>query len=119
MYLGLRNAAQTFHRVINDILRGLDFFFVCIDYVSIASSNEDDHEKLVCTVFVRFRNRHRFFFSDTSSTVKRADQTPNVLSLYTSGRYQRQKNQLQRFLRSSNFLPLIYPQRRRGTIAVV
>lgn len=37
MCFGLRNAAQTFQRVINNILRGLDFVFTYIGDVLIAS----------------------------------------------------------------------------------
>uniref|UniRef100_A0A2S2P938 Transposon Ty3-I Gag-Pol polyprotein n=1 Tax=Schizaphis graminum TaxID=13262 RepID=A0A2S2P938_SCHGA len=55
MCFGLRNAAQTFQRVINDILRGLDFAFAYIDDVLIASRDEMEHEKHVRTVFDRFQ----------------------------------------------------------------
>lgn len=55
MYFGLRNAAQTFQRVINDILRDLDFVFAYIDDVLIASSDEAEHEKHVRQVLERFQ----------------------------------------------------------------
>ena len=41
--LGLRNAAQTFQRFIDEVLRGLDFVYAYIDDVLIASSSEVEH----------------------------------------------------------------------------
>lgn len=55
MCFGLRNAAQIFQRLINDILCGLDFIFVHIDDVLIASHSDDEHEKYIQTVFERFQ----------------------------------------------------------------
>jgi len=53
MCFGLRNAAQTFQRVINDMLRGLNFSFAYIDDVLIASRNHEEHEEHVRTVLGR------------------------------------------------------------------
>jgi len=50
MCFDLRNAAQTFQRVINDMLRGLNFSFTYIDDVLIASRNHEEHEQHVRTV---------------------------------------------------------------------
>ncbi|XP_050066100.1 uncharacterized protein LOC126555184 [Aphis gossypii] len=55
MCFGLRNAAQTFQRVINNILRGLDFVFAYIDDVLIASRDEAEHIKHVRTVLELFQ----------------------------------------------------------------
>jgi len=55
MCFGLRNAAQTFQRVINDILRGLDFVFAYIDNVLITSRDPDEHIRHVRTVLERFQ----------------------------------------------------------------
>ena len=43
MNFGLRNAAQTFQRFINEVLRGLDFLYVYIDDILVASSSTVDH----------------------------------------------------------------------------
>ena len=43
MPFGLRNAAQTFQRFIDDVLRGLDFVYAYIDDLLIASSSETEH----------------------------------------------------------------------------
>lgn len=56
MCFGLRNAAQTFQRVINDMLRGLDFSFAYIDDVLIVSRNEQEHKNHVRTVLKRCRD---------------------------------------------------------------
>lgn len=55
MTFGLCNAGQTFQRFIHEVLRGLDFVFVYIDDVCIASSNSDEHKQHLRTVFERFR----------------------------------------------------------------
>jgi len=55
MCFGLRNAAQTFQRFINDVLRGLDFVFAYIDDVLIASRDEVEHVRHVRAVLERFQ----------------------------------------------------------------
>jgi len=55
MCFGLKNAAQTFQRFVNNILRGLDFVFACIDDVLIASSTESEHEAHLRSVLTRFK----------------------------------------------------------------
>lgn len=52
--LGLCNTAQTFQRVVNDMLRGLDFAFSYIDDVLIASRDESEHEQHVRAILERF-----------------------------------------------------------------
>lgn len=45
MTFGLRNAAQTFQRFMDEVTRGLDFVFVYIDDILIASRNEKEHNQ--------------------------------------------------------------------------
>lgn len=54
MPFGLRNAAQTFQRFIDQVLRGLPFAYAYIDDVLIASSNAEEHEQHLRSVFRRF-----------------------------------------------------------------
>ena len=54
MPFGLRNAAQTFQRHINQVVRGLDFIFVYIDDILIASTNETEHLQHLRLLFQRF-----------------------------------------------------------------
>ncbi|XP_044745200.1 uncharacterized protein LOC123307062 [Coccinella septempunctata] len=56
MTFGLRNAAQTFQRFIDEVLQGLDFCFSYIDDVLIASSSEEEHMEHLRIIFERFRN---------------------------------------------------------------
>lgn len=44
MPFGLRNAAQTFQRFLNNLLRDLDYVFVYIDDILIASKTETEHK---------------------------------------------------------------------------
>lgn len=47
MTFGLRNAAQTFQRFINEVLQGLEFCYAYIDDILIASEKEHlEHLKI-------------------------------------------------------------------------
>ena len=52
---GLRNAAQTFQRFINEVLRGLHFSYAYIDYVLIASATPEEHRCHLHFVLERFQ----------------------------------------------------------------
>lgn len=55
MTFGLRNAAQTFQRYMNSsVLKGLDFLFVYLDDVIIASKNLEEHKLHLEQVLERF-----------------------------------------------------------------
>ena len=54
MPFGLRNAAQTFQRFMDQVLRGLDFCYTYIDDVLIASKNSEEHKVHLRTVLERF-----------------------------------------------------------------
>ena len=43
MPFGLKNAAQAFQRLMDGIFRQLDFAFVYLDDILIASSSDDEH----------------------------------------------------------------------------
>ncbi|CAG7719774.1 unnamed protein product [Allacma fusca] len=53
MPFGLRNAAQTFQRFMHELTRGLDFLFVYIDDIIVASSSESEHLKHLEILFKR------------------------------------------------------------------
>ncbi|UYV69317.1 hypothetical protein LAZ67_6003235 [Cordylochernes scorpioides] len=53
MNFGLKNASQTFQRFMDEVTKGLDFVFVYIDDVLIASKNENDHIQHLHTIFKR------------------------------------------------------------------
>ena len=53
MPFGLRNAAQTFQRFIDDVLRGLDFVFAYVDDLLIASSSPEEHKTHLERLFTR------------------------------------------------------------------
>ena len=55
MPFGLRNAAQTFQRFMDEVTRGLDFVYVYIDDILIASTNALAHEVHLRLLFDRFR----------------------------------------------------------------
>jgi hypothetical protein len=53
MLFGLRNAAQTFQRFIDEVLRGLPCVYAYIDDLLIASRHEQEHSKDLRKVFQR------------------------------------------------------------------
>ena len=54
MPFGLRNAAQTFQRFMDQVLRGMEFCYVYINDVLVASSTPEKHKAHLCMVFQRF-----------------------------------------------------------------
>lgn len=53
MGFGLRNAGQTFQRFMNHVVAGLEFVFVYIDDILIASKNADEHLNHLRILFER------------------------------------------------------------------
>ncbi|XP_076660969.1 uncharacterized protein LOC143364579 [Halictus rubicundus] len=51
MSFGLRNAAQTFQRFMDEVLRGLDWCYVYIDDILVASSSVEEHEEHLRELF--------------------------------------------------------------------
>ena len=58
MTFGLRNAAQTFQRLIHEVVRGLDFIFPYIDDLFIASSSPDEHREHLRMLFERLKQHN-------------------------------------------------------------
>lgn len=56
MPFGLRNAAQSFQRLMDTVLRGLDFVFCYLDDALIASKNVEEHMEHLRIVFQRFKD---------------------------------------------------------------
>jgi hypothetical protein len=55
MSFGLRNAAQTFQRFMDDILRELDFCFAYVDDILVFSRPLEDHEQHLRAIFGRLQ----------------------------------------------------------------
>lgn len=55
MTFGLRNAAQTFQRFIDEVLLGLDFTYGYIDDILVFSSSIEDHKKHLHQLFDRLK----------------------------------------------------------------
>lgn len=53
MPFGLRNAAQTFQRFMHQVLYGLDFVFVYLDDILVASKDLEEHKQHLHTLFQR------------------------------------------------------------------
>ena len=56
MPFGLRNAAQTFQRFMDQVLRGLDFCYVYIDDLLVASSSPEERKQHIRLIFERLRH---------------------------------------------------------------
>ena len=51
--MGLRNSAQSFQRLLDSVLLGLDDCFVYLEDILIWSKNDDDHKKTLEKLFWR------------------------------------------------------------------
>lgn len=56
MPFGLRNAAQSFQRLIDEVLHGLPYTYAYIDDVLIASKSHEEHHEHLQTVFQRLQH---------------------------------------------------------------
>lgn len=56
MTFGLRNAAQTFQRFVDEVTRGLDFVYCYLDDFLIFSRDESEHDNHLKQVFTRLRD---------------------------------------------------------------
>ena len=56
MPFGLKNAAQTFQRFMDQVLRGLSFCYVYIDDLLVASSSPEQHKEHLRLIFERLRH---------------------------------------------------------------
>ena len=55
MPFGLRNAAQTFQRFVDQVTRDLDFVYVYIDDILIASKSREEHDRHMRILFERLK----------------------------------------------------------------
>jgi len=124
MCFGLRNAAQTFQRLVNSILAGLDFVFAYVDDVLIASASAEqhvDHVRAVLGCFEEFGiaiNPAKCVYAASSLTflghiVDTRGLRPNPDSINVIRQWTRPntKKELQRFLGSLNFYHRFIPGR--------
>jgi hypothetical protein len=51
MFFGLRNAAKTLQRFMDNVLRGLDFCFAYLDDILVFSRSTEEHEQHLRTLF--------------------------------------------------------------------
>ena len=56
MPFGLKNAAQAFQRLMDTVCQGLDFVFVYLDDVLVASKTTEEHRVHLAKLFVRFQD---------------------------------------------------------------
>jgi hypothetical protein len=55
MSFGLSNAAQTFQRFMDDILKGFNFCFAYLDDILVFSRSVEEHEQHLRALFTNFR----------------------------------------------------------------
>jgi hypothetical protein len=55
MSFGLCNAAQTFQRFMDEVLRGLDFCFAYLDDILVFSRSLEEHEQHIRSLFNRLQ----------------------------------------------------------------
>ncbi|GBN35397.1 Transposon Ty3-G Gag-Pol polyprotein [Araneus ventricosus] len=123
MTFGLRNAAQTMQRLMDNALQGLDFCFVYIDDLLIASSSLEEHLDHLKQVFDRLRkfglvlNRDKCVFavenlSFLGHKIDKYGITPLREKVEAISNFPRPKTiqDLRRFLGMLNFFRRFLPQ---------
>ena len=55
MHFGLWNAASTFQRFMDELVRDLDFVYNYIDDILVASASPEEHVTHLCLLFERFQ----------------------------------------------------------------
>lgn len=122
MCFGLRNAAQTFQRLIDTVFRNLDFVFAYVDDVLIASRDAEEHDEHIRIVLERLVtygiaiNPAKCTFAVRSLAflghiVDAQGIHPNPENVNTIRKWQQPgtKKELQRFLGSLNFYHRFIP----------
>lgn len=122
MCFGLRNAAQTFQRLVNSILAGLDFVFAYVDDVLIASASSEQHVDHVRAVLGRFEefgiaiNPAKCVYAVSSLTflghvvdTRGLRPNPDSVKVIRQWTQPNTKKELQRFLGSLNFYHRFIP----------
>ena len=56
MSFGLRNAAQTFQRFMDEILKDFDFYFAYIDDILVFSRSPQEHDQHLRNLFTQLQN---------------------------------------------------------------
>ena len=94
MPFGLKNAAQAFQRLMDGILHDLNFVFVYLDDILIASCTNEEHEAHLCDVFRLLSDNawsltvRRVFLVLASSSILGTASPPQVLCPLSPGSQQ-------------------------------
>ena len=123
MPFGLRNAAQTFQRFMDQVLRGLNFCYVYIDDVLIASQTPEEHKNHLRLVLQRFNEYgilinptkcmlgvHELHFLGHHVTQHGVSPLPEQVQTIRDFPQPRTLRQLQEFLGLVNFYHRFIPQ---------
>ncbi|KAH0820316.1 hypothetical protein GEV33_002475 [Tenebrio molitor] len=120
---GLRNAAQTFQRFMNELFQGLDFVYVYIDDILIASHTEEEHFRHLKQVLERL-HRHNVVINPKKCTFGTAEISflgvkvtsegveplPDKVEAICNLTFPTTSKQLQRFLGMVNYYRRWIPQ---------
>lgn len=122
MCFGLRNAAQTFQRLMDEILHDLDFCFSYIDDILVTSRTEEEHKQHLHTLFDRLAT-HGILVNPAKCNLGKKEVTflgysvshegirPTADRVQAIANYPRPKNarELRRFLGILNFYRRLLP----------
>jgi hypothetical protein len=120
---GLRNAAQTFQRFMNELFQGLDFVYVYIDDILVASHTEEEHLRHLKQVLERL-HRHNVVINPKKCTFGAAEISflgvkvtsegveplPDKVEAICNLTFPTTSKQLQRFLGMVNYYRRWIPQ---------
>jgi cleavage and polyadenylation specificity factor subunit 1 len=89
MPFGLKNAAQSFQRLMDSVLQDLDFLFMHLDDILVASKNPKDHKQHLDNLFDRLQEhglvikleKHQFGVTEINFLGHRVNTASNLSSV--------------------------------------
>lgn len=123
MSFGLKNAAQSFQRFMDSLLRGMDYAFSYLDDVLIFSKSEEEHTRHLSAVLDRMKqyglhinlNKCRFFVTELDFlghhvTSKGVSPTNAKIDILANWEVPKDARELQRYLGCIGFYRRFIPQ---------
>ncbi|KRY45213.1 Retrovirus-related Pol polyprotein from transposon opus [Trichinella britovi] len=107
MPFGLRNAAKTFQRFINEVTRGLRFCFVYLDDVLVANRSKEEHENTSLLFFSGLKNLEILGFKVCSQGIRPLAEKVEAIRRF---RQPTTMHELRQFLGCGNFYRRFIPR---------
>ena len=75
MPFGMKNSAQAFQRLMDQVFRDLPFVFIYLDDILVASRDEDEHKRHLREVLIKLRDNGMAINVSSASLARRRSNT--------------------------------------------